>query len=127
MRIFKRNPFNRFARKEKITDNTLIEVVAEIEKGLYEADLGGGLIKKRVARQGGSKSGGYRTVVAYRKGKRVVFLHGFAKKDKANLSVSEEAAFRKLAKAYLSLSETDIEKVLHEKELEEVNYGKGKV
>ncbi|MBF0558743.1 MAG: type II toxin-antitoxin system RelE/ParE family toxin [Nitrospirae bacterium] len=126
MRIFNIKPFIRFAKSEGITDAQLFDAVVEIEKGLFEADLGGGLLKKRVARIGGGKSGGYRTLVAYREGKRAFFLHGFAKNDKENISDSELTYLKKSAKIYLALSEGEIESALKEKELKEVPYGKKK-
>jgi len=86
VRVFKTKSFARFARKEGISNSKLSDAVLEIEKGLYEADLGCGLFKKRVARPGEGKSGGYRTAVAYQEGKRSVFLHGFPKNVKGSLS-----------------------------------------
>lgn len=122
MRIFKIKSFSRFAKSEDISDNQLSDAVTEIEKGLYEADLGGGLIKKRVARKGGGKSGGYRTIVAYREGKRAFFVHGFAKNDDDNISESDLAYLKKAAKVYLNLSETEIKTAIRERELKEVTY-----
>jgi hypothetical protein len=57
----------------------LAEAIARAERGMVDAALGGGLIKQRVARQGQGKSGGWRTLIAYRKGDRAVFLFGFAR------------------------------------------------
>ncbi|HAM52555.1 MAG TPA: addiction module toxin RelE [Nitrospiraceae bacterium] len=101
MRVFKTKPFTRFARKEGINDAKLVEAVLEMEKGLDVVDMGGGLFKKRVARPGGGKRGGYRTAIAYREGMRSVFLHGFPKNDKANLTDEELAQLKKFAKLYL--------------------------
>ena len=63
MRVFKNAWFVRFARKERISDAALCDAVARAEKGLIDADLGGGLLKQRVARSGGGKSGGYRALL----------------------------------------------------------------
>jgi hypothetical protein len=52
--------------------------VCEVEKGLHDGDLGGGLVKKCLARAGEGKRGGYRTIIVYHKGRRAVFLYGFA-------------------------------------------------
>ena len=76
MRVFKVRVFARFQRRERISDEALAAAVARAERGLVDADLGGGLIKQRVARPGQGRSGGYRTVVAYRHGDRAVFLLG---------------------------------------------------
>ena len=89
MRVFKTKWFGRFARKERLSDQKLAEAVREVERGLHDGDLGGGLIKKRIARAGEGKRGGYRTIIVYRRGKRAVFVYGFAKSDKADLSPVE--------------------------------------
>ena len=60
MRVYKVKVFARFQRREHITDETLAKAVKSAEEGLVDADLGGGLIKQRVARPGQGKSGGYR-------------------------------------------------------------------
>ena len=127
MRVFKTKAFSRFARKEGIRDTMLSGAVLEIEDGLYEADLGGGLFKKRVARLGAGKSGGYRTAVAYREGMRAVFLHGFPKNDKGNLSELELKELKKLAKIFLQFSDADMAKASNEGEIKEVDYAKEKI
>ena len=66
MRVFRNGWFRKFARKERISDKALCEAVARVQAGLVDADLGGGLLKQRVARDGQGKSGGYRTLVAFR-------------------------------------------------------------
>ena len=85
MRVLKTKWFSRFARKESLSDHDLAEAVREIERGLHDSDLGGHLIKKRVARAGKGKRGGYRTIIVYNKGKRAVFVYGFAKKRQGDL------------------------------------------
>ena len=69
MRAFKTKWFTRFVRGEGIADDSLREALERAERGLIDADLGGGLIKLRVARRGQGKSGGYRVIVAYRSGR----------------------------------------------------------
>jgi hypothetical protein len=78
VRLFKLKAFARFQRQEGIADKTLSKAIGSAEGGLVDADLGGGLIKQRVARPGQGKRGGFRTIVAYRRGSRAVFLFGFA-------------------------------------------------
>ena len=73
-------------------------------EGLFDADLGGGLLKKRIARPGQGKSGGYRTLVATNKGNRWVFVYGFPKNERSNIDRDEEEALKKLAAHLLSLS-----------------------
>jgi len=89
VQVFKTKDFARFARKEKIDDDALCGGVRRAGRGLIDADLGGGLIKQRVARKGQGRSGGFRTIIAYRSTKRAVFLHGFAKSAKDNISDDE--------------------------------------
>src|SRR3546814_6114326 len=83
-RILKNGWFERFARKERLTDSGLRDAVQRAESGLVDADLGGGVIKQRVARPGKGKSGGYRTLILFRKGDRAIFAFGFAKSAPAN-------------------------------------------
>lgn len=118
MRVFKTKWFSRFARKERLSDARLAEAVQEIERGLHDGDLGGHLIKKRMARSGEGKRGGYRTIVVYHKSKRAVFLYGFAKNEKDTLSPVELQAYQKAALVYLRQSEADIGTAL-----EEMSYG----
>jgi hypothetical protein len=122
VRIFKTKWFARFARKEDISDKKLSNAVEEVEKGLHDGELGGNLIKKRVARAGKGKRGGYRTIIVYRAGKRTVFVYGFPKNAKANLNAVELDAYQKLAQVFLSFSDADMAKALSAGELEEVNY-----
>ncbi|SCX32189.1 hypothetical protein DSM25558_5406 [Agrobacterium sp. DSM 25558] len=105
MRIFKSSRFHKFARKEKITDKMLCDAVDGVERGLIDADLGGGLIKQRVARPGAGKSGGYRTLIFFRTQTRAVFAFGFAKSEMENLDDNEEAVFKKAAKLVLGFSD----------------------
>ena len=73
MRIFKNKAFTRFARKSGISDASLCKSVSDAEQGVIDADLGGGVIKQRVARSGGGKSGGFRTLILFRVGERAFF------------------------------------------------------
>lgn len=72
-RVFKTRWFERFARKERLSDATLREAIARAERGLIDADLGGGMIKQRLARPGQGRSAGYRTLVVFRRGDLAVF------------------------------------------------------
>jgi len=114
MRTFKNKWFHRWARGEGIADSVLRDAAAEIVAGRVDADLGGYLFKKRLARVGQGKSGGYRTIVGYRKAQsdRVVFLYAFAKNAKANISAKEEAALSLAAEAFLAATEPQITALL---------------
>jgi len=109
IRIYANRWFAKFAAKEKISDATLAEAVHRAESGLIDADLGGGLIKQRIARQGSGKSGGYRSILIFRSGERAIFVFAFAKSDKANLSAAELKAYRKAASIMLELGTEQIE------------------
>jgi hypothetical protein len=113
-RVFKDLEFHDWAKKEGLTDEKLCEAAIEIEKGLINARLGGFLIKKRVATAGRGKSGGYRTILAHRQGDRLVFLHGFSKNEKDNISKKEKKALHKLGDQYMAYRDADISKLTRE-------------
>ncbi len=102
-RIFKTKPFARFADHERIPDLDLCEAIRRAEKGLIDADLGGGVIKQRLARAGGGKSGGFRSIILFTRGTIAFFVYGFAKSDRDNIGPDELKAFRKLADKMLAL------------------------
>ena len=122
MRIFKTRWFTRFARKEDIDDAKLVETVQSIESGLVDADYGGGLIKQRIARAGGGKSGGYRSAVAFRSENRSIFLFAFPKSDQENLTNVEKREYKKAAVFYLGMTEKQIQKAIDNGVLIEVEY-----
>lgn len=122
MRIFKNAFFERFARKEKISDDALREAVQRAENGQIDADLGGGVLKQRVARPGRGKSKGYRTILLFRENEKTFFVYGFAKGDRANLRADEETQFKKMAKSVLALSDSQLATLIANGQFEEVNY-----
>ena len=85
LRIFKDKIFARFARRQRISDNALCEAVGRAERGLIDADLGGGVIKQRVARPGEGRAGGFRVLIFFRVEDRAFFVFGFAKNDRGNI------------------------------------------
>ena len=101
MRVYKTRGFARFARRERIKDDTLCEAVARAERGLIDTDLGGGVIKQRLPRMGQGRSGGFRVIVIYRTSTRTVFVDGFAKSDQDNIDDDDLARFRELAGEFL--------------------------
>ena len=101
MKVYKTRGFARFARRERIKDDKLCEAVVRAEKGLIDADLGGGVIKQRLPRKGQGRSGGFRVIVAYRTSTRTVFVDGFAKSDQDNIDDDDLARFRDLAREFL--------------------------
>ena len=122
MQILKTRWFSRFARREGITDNSLREAIERAERGLVNADLGGGLIKQRVARQGQGRSGGYRVMIAYRAKVRGVFLFGFAKNERENISADELVFLRELANNWLAADTATIQREVEAGNLQEVEY-----
>ena len=112
MKILKRKDFAWWQAGEKLPDAVLCKAVHEMETGLVDADLGGFLYKKRVARPGAGKSGGYRTLLSARIGSRYVFLHGFPKSDKANIAQDERKALQFAGKVFLELTAEDLVKAL---------------
>lgn len=120
-RILKRKEFSRWQAGEKLSDAALCNAVREMERGLIDADLGGFLYKKRVARPGGGKSGGYRTLLSARIGNRYVFLHGFPKSDKANITQDEKKTLQFAGKVFLDLSAEALSKALQSGVLLEVH------
>jgi hypothetical protein len=102
--------------------NSLQEAIARAERGLIDADLGGGLIKQRVARSGKGRSGGYRTIVAYRRGSKAIFLYGFAKSARENLNQDDLQSVREIATIWLPADARQIAEGIKEGELEEITF-----
>ncbi|WP_213991170.1 type II toxin-antitoxin system RelE/ParE family toxin [Sodalis sp. dw_96] len=121
MKIHKHIDFARWQSGEKLPNDALCKAVKEMENGLIDADLGGFLYKKRVARSGGGKSGGYRTLLSARIGNHYVFLHGYAKHNKANITQGEKKAFQYSGKVFLTLSADELFQVKQTGVLLEVN------
>jgi hypothetical protein len=120
MRIFKNKWFTKFAVGESISDSKLWEIVKEAEAGKIDADYGGGVIKQRLARPNKGKSGGYRTIILYRKGEKAYFVYGFPKSERANIDKAEVHAFKDLAKITLALSEEDLTKLIKAEAYKEI-------
>jgi hypothetical protein len=122
VRIFKTKWFVRFARQEDLDDAKLIEVVQNIEDGLVDADYGGGMIKQRIARDSGGKSGGYRGIIAFKSETRSIFVFAFSKSDKNNLTKAEVTAYKEAAAIYLKMTEAEIDLAVEKEVLTEVEY-----
>ena len=115
--IYKTKWFARFARKARIDDQALWSAAKAADMGVVDADLGSGIVKQRVARQGQGKSGGSRTFIVIRRRDRAVYVFGFEKKDQANIAPDEWEALKKLAKEILGYSDADIAKNIRTGEL----------
>ena len=121
MRIFKTKWFVRYARQERISDHGLSDAIDRAERGLVDADLGGGVIKQRVARTGQGRSGGYRMLIAYRSGNRAVFMYGIAKSDRGNIGEDELATLREIGATWLAAKPEQLDHAIKEGILEEMN------
>jgi hypothetical protein len=122
MRIFKTRWFARFTRQQRIADASLLEAIARDERGLIDADLGGNLIKQRVARQGQGRSGGYRVIIAYKARDRAFFLLGFAKSERENITQDELIHLRNLANNWLIAGSAKIRTEIEHSNLQEVEH-----
>jgi hypothetical protein len=108
MRLFKTKLFARFASDNDIADEELRDAILHAEKGLIDADLGGGVIKQRLPREGAGRSGGFRSIILFRRADKAFFVYGFAKNDRSNIKRDELKAFRKLADTMLDLEAADL-------------------
>ena len=98
----------------------LCAAIVDASRGLIDADLGGGVVKQRIARQGGGKSGGFRTIILFRIGERAFFVHGFAKNEQDNIRDDELAAFKLLAAEMLAYGDEALAKAIGNGTLTEV-------
>jgi hypothetical protein len=119
-RVFKTRQFAKWMRKTDLTDHALCLAVNEMVGGLVDADLGGDVLKKRVALSGRGKRAGARTLVATRRASRWFFVFGFEKNDKANVSRTELEALQWLAKQLLDLSGAQLEVAVQDGSLQEI-------
>ena len=120
MKVFRTKEFAKFSRREKIADVQLCEAAERADNGLVDADLGGGLIKQRIARPGQGRSGGYRTLMAFRSKARTVFVYGFAKNERGNIDHDELKYWQQVARSFLQMDETSLNTLIGKFELMEV-------
>lgn len=117
---FKHRHFQQWAKSENLRDEGLKKAVDEIESGLHDGNLGGGLYKKRVPMPGQGKRGSYRTLLAFKQGGRSFFVYGYAKNVKANINAKERVVYKDLAKTLLNLDEKTLENMIKTGNLIEV-------
>jgi len=120
--IFKTRNFARWARKSGLSDSLLKIAVLEIQRGLLEADLGGGIVKKRIALPGRGKRGSTRTLLATNRNDRWFFVFGFEKNERVDISENELESLKKVAKDLLGLTAAQIAVALGEGSLVEVEH-----
>ena len=116
-RVFKTRHFSRWMRKTELTDGALCAAVAEMAHGLIDADLGGGVVKKRVGLAGRGKRGGARTLVATNRGGRWFFVYGFAKNDRANIADDELEVLQGIAEQLLVLTDLQLDAAVEDSSL----------
>jgi len=107
-------------RKTDLSDAALCDAVREMAQGLIDADLGGGVLKKRVGLAGRGKRGGGRTLVATNKGDRWFFVFGFEKNERANISTEEKEALQALAQDLLARQSQALDAGVEDGSLQEI-------
>ena len=115
--------FARWAKKEGIPAQTLVKSIIGVAQGHFEASLGGHIYKKRVARPGQGKSGGYRTLICFKQNDRAIFVHGFSKSSRDNINNRELKALKELAAILLAMDEKELQKAKDAGAFVEVNNG----
>ena len=120
MRVFKIKAFSKWAGKQRLTDAVLNAAITEMENGLFEANLGGNLYKKRVRLPGQGKRGSTRTLIAYKKDNRAFFIYGFEKGQRSNITRKEEQALKIFGETLLDWPELELEKRIIDGELVEI-------
>lgn len=122
MRIFKTKAFARFAKREAVSDASLVAAVGNAKRGLIDADLGGGVIKQRVARPGQGKRGGFRMLIGFCSD-RAVFLFGFAKNERDNIDDDQLTTLREIVASWFAADDNIIARAMKDGLLIEVNHG----
>ena len=124
-RIFKTPTFPRWMKSIELTDELLSFAVVEMERGLIDADLGGGVIKKRIALAGRGRSGSSRTLLATNKNDRWIFIFGFKKNERENITIKEPKALKTVASDLLRYSdEEELNVAVKNCRLEEICHAK---
>ncbi len=98
----------------------LWDAVERAERGQVDADLGGGVIKQRIARPGEGKSKGYRSIVLFLKGEKAFFVFGFSKSELGNIRDDEEEHFKKMVKHVLALTDAQLHELISNRQFEDV-------
>ena len=119
-RVFKLKTFSRWA-KNLVSDTALCRAAREIELGIFEADLGGGVCKKRVALPGRGKRGSARTLVAKKHGSAIFFLAGREKNNPGDdFSDKVIETTKIIAKSLEDISDAKLSEMIESKTLEEI-------
>jgi hypothetical protein len=124
LKIYKTQVFDKWCKKEGLSDTSLCKAVDEMNHGLIDAELGSGLVKKRMAKPGHGKRGSYRTLLAFRYESRAIFMSGFSKNEVDNITPDEKNVFKRLCAIYLNANLNEIEAMCNAKKLIEVSHEK---
>ena len=108
MKILATKQLSKWSKKNDVSIEDLFSAAEEVVNGDFEANLGGHIIKKRVAINSGGKSGGARMILFFRARERLIYIHGFKKNEKANITDTELKAFKGLAKIFEVMTEDQI-------------------
>ena len=119
-RVFKTRYFSRWFRRIGLSDVALCHVVKEMEQGLIDANLGRGVVKKRLALPGRGKRGGARTLVATNKDDRWFFLFGFEKNERANITTEELEGLREITRQLLGMTSEQLDEAVRDGYLQEI-------
>jgi len=122
VRIFKTKALARFTKREAIDDDSLVAAIETAKRGLIDADLGGGLIKQRVARPGQGKRGGFRMLIGFRSD-LAIFLFGFAKNERDNIDDKQLTTLREIVASWFAADDKKIAQALKDGLLIEVKHG----
>jgi len=120
MRIFKYKTFEKWAKKQGMSNADLKKTITEIQKGLIDANLGGDVYKKRIGLHGKGKRSSHRTIILMKIQDKAIFAHGFAKGEKGNITKNELEGFKVMANAFLSLNDEQINILIDKQNLIEV-------
>ncbi len=112
--------FSKWVAKQKISKDALVNTLKEFKSGNYDANLGGHIYKKRIGFRGKGKSGSGRTIICYQKGNVAVFLYGFAKNEKSNLTKKELIVFKEMSKVILGFSQEKVKVAIEKGDFIEV-------
>lgn len=121
MQVYVTREFAKFAGKEGLVDEALCHAVVRAENGLIDADLAGPIIKQRVARVGAGAARGYRTILVYQPGQMALFVHGFPKNTKANLTSAEKTTYAEFGKIVVAMDDASFEAAITKRKWRRVN------
>lgn len=121
-RILKIRVFCRWMRKTELSDQLLLKAIDEMERGLIDADLGGGVYKKRIALPGRGKRGSTRTLIATNKDTRWIFLNGFEKNERDNITQNELSVWKMISKDLFECSDNVLDSLQNEGAIEEIHH-----